>query len=110
MKALMLSFGLLFASFSATAATGFCEKYTPNATYIQALQVVAGNMQYGFDELCQLPRLADIYVTKRVFVDPPKNEPVPHVWVTLHYNEYSCQYFVREADMKVTRSNCYNTF
>ncbi len=109
MKALLIAaaFSLLTAT-QAFAATGFCAKYEKNAKYLDAIKVLAKNMQYGFEELCNLPRLADIYVTKRSFYNE-QNELIPHVWVTLHYMEYSCQYFLRESDLVTTRKNCYNT-
>jgi hypothetical protein len=76
-----------------------------------AFTVVAKNMKYTVDELCSLPRLLAVYMDNRTFYRPENNnQPEPHTWVTLHYNEYSCQYFVRDADLVVTKSNCYNTF
>lgn len=46
---------------------------------------------------------------ERIFLNE-KQGPEPHFWVTLHYNEYSCQYFVRKIDQVVTRKTCYNTW
>ena len=102
--------GLMAFGFSAQADTNFCARYNHQPRYVKAISVIAHNMQYDVEQLCTLPRLADIYITDRVFYVPPKNEPEPNVWITLHYNEYSCQYFVREADWVVSRKNCYNTF
>ncbi|MBX3022634.1 MAG: hypothetical protein KF799_13255 [Bdellovibrionales bacterium] len=92
-----------------TALQKSCENYMRKPTDSQAIEVVATAMGYTTTELCQLPHLLDIYVDRRNFLNK-KNEIEPHIWVTLHYNEHSCQYFVREADLVVTRKNCYNTW
>lgn len=101
------AFALLLAAVPARA--DFCSKYEGNEAYLRAVSVVAKAMQYSPAELCSLPRLADIHVTRRNILNE-RQEVIPHVWVTLHYNEYSCQYFVRESDSVVTSKNCYNTW
>jgi hypothetical protein len=109
----LCALSLLFASLPAMAE-GFvvegnkCARYENNGRYREAIQIVAKAMKYSEQELCHLPRLADVYVVDRVFYNE-RNEAEPHIWLTLHYNEYSCQYFLREADKIVTRKNCYNT-
>lgn len=110
----MKSILFALALFSVAPAFGrqrMCDKYANNAPYVKALNIVATNLQYTLDGMCNLSRLSDIYVDRRNWPsakDPMKMEM--HIWVTLHYNEYSCQYFVRESDGVVTRKNCYNTF
>lgn len=104
--ALVLS---LFVTTSAFAH-GHCGKYEENQAYMAAIRTVASRMQYKALELCALPTLADIYVSSTSLVDSETGEVIPHSWVTLHYNEYSCQYFVRNSDQSLTKSNCYNTW
>lgn len=86
-----------------------CARYRQNPKFLPAIGLIARNMQYSLEDLCHLPHLADLYVTNRVFYNE-QGEEEPHVWVTLHYNEYSCQYFIRDLDQVVTRKNCYNTW
>lgn len=86
-----------------------CARYQGNSRYEEAIAIVAKAMKYSTQELCTLPRLADFFIEDRNFVNE-KQEIEPHIWLTLHYNEYSCQYFLREADKVVTRKNCYNTW
>lgn len=105
----MLFFSMPVFADSFTVEGNKCARYTQNARYSEAIQIIAKAMQYSTEGLCNLPHLADVYVTDRTFYNE-KNEAEPHIWVTLHYNEYSCQYFLREADKVVTRKNCYNTF
>lgn len=107
MKAGLLSLCLLFSA--PAFATDHCARYDANEKYAHALSVLAKSMGYARPELCTLPRLADIYVTTTTLVNE-RNESIPHVWVTLHYDEYSCQYYVREADFVTTKKNCYNTW
>ena len=98
-----------FQSHARTPLEVSCEANLAKADFGPALEVVAKAMGYTTDELCALPHLFDIYIERRTLYNA-KNEAEPHVWVTLHYNEYSCQYFVRDADHVVTRKNCYNTW
>lgn len=109
---MLLAFALsMFVFLPARAGERMCDKYRNNALSTYAIKVVAANLKYGFEELCNHPRLADIYVDRRNLPHPQDPmRSVPHVWVTLHYFEYSCQYFMREADGVVTRKNCYNTW
>lgn len=108
MNAVLLALALLSPSAFATLPD-HCAKYSNNEKYVRAISVVARNMGYGPKELCALPRLADIHVTGRTLVNE-NQELVPHIWVTLHYSEHSCQYFLREADFVTTQKNCYNTW
>lgn len=112
MRNILISTLVLFSTASASAWTGYCARYTTSAeskAYLTALSVVAKNLQYTEDQMCTLPTLSDIHLAKRNFVNA-QQEIESHVWVTLHYSEYSCQYFVRESDWVVTRKNCYNTW
>lgn len=98
---------LLFSSLI-FAGTDLCRDYEHNPSYRASLALVAKNLRYGYEEMCNLPRLAAIHVTERNFLNP-ENRIEAHDWVTLHYEEYSCQYFVRKSDRLVTAKNCYNT-
>lgn len=108
MKAALLLAALLAPSTS-FALGGHCAPYAGNEKYTRALSTIAKAMAYAPEELCSLPRLSAIHVTGRIFHDEQGN-PIPHVWITLHYGEYSCQYFVREADFVTTRKECYSTW
>lgn len=106
MKLLLAS--LLFLSLGAQASN-LCQKLDSQPAFMKALDVVATNMQYSMEEICASERILDIQITKTNLVSK-QGQIEPHVFVTLHYNEYSCQYFVRDEDLIVTRKNCYNTW
>lgn len=104
---------LIALSSTAALASEFSEKscsnYEKNTNYTKALEVISSNMKSTKSELCSLPHLFDVHITDRMFFNLETQKDEPHVWVTLHYAEHSCQYFVRNADWVVTRKNCYNT-
>ena len=106
MKLLLAS--LLFLSLGAQASN-LCQKLETSPAFLQALNVVATNMQYSMDEICSSERILDLQI-QHTSITNKEGQTQPHVWVTLHYNEYSCQYFVRDEDLLVTRKNCYNTW
>lgn len=89
---------------------GYCTKYSSKESYLKAIQVVASYMKYSPQELCELPRLADIYVVDTNFYNPETRQDEDHIWITLHYSSYSCQYFVRNADFNITKKDCYDTW
>ena len=102
---------LLLTLPASAIADDYCTSSVRHERDQVALEVVATAMKYTVEELCQHPRVMAIHFTDRIFYNPQNNnEPEPHVWMTVHYNEYSCQYFVRDLDLVVTRKNCYNTF
>ena len=90
-------------------STNSCEMYLQNPAYAKAITQVASNMGYTYEQLCAVPRLMDIFVENRNLLNE-QQEIIPHILVTLHYGEESCQYFVRDSDFVVTKKNCYNTF
>lgn len=113
MKPILSSITTTLATLLITAtasAHGYCERYEKNETYLNAIRTVAQRMQYKPLELCTLSTLSDIYIESTSLIDDQTAESQPHTWVTLHYSEYSCQYFVKNSDQSVTKSNCYGTW
>ena len=100
---------LVLFTISSASAADFCARYSKNALFMSSVEVVAKNMKYSLDELCNYPALYDIYV-EPTGLPNEKGQLIPHTWVTLHYAEHSCQYFVRDEDKVVTKKNCYNTW
>lgn len=100
---------LVVSAQSAFAFGPLCERYLNNPLEVAAIRTVAKNMQYAPETLCSLERILDIQIVHTNLLDE-NGRPIPHTWLTLHYNEYSCQYYVRDADKVVTKKNCYNTF
>jgi hypothetical protein len=89
---------------------GKCTQFRAKPAYLEAIGLLAKRMQYTPEELCQLPRLADIFFSETSLFNKETQEDEPHLWVTFHYFDYSCQYYIRKADRAVTRKNCYNTW
>lgn len=88
-----------------------CEQYQRNSEYSKALDTIASRMKYtSRSELCSLPHLFDVHITNSLIYNMEKGVDEAHVWITLHYAEHSCQYFVKIEDQSVTKKNCYNTF
>lgn len=91
-------------------AQDFCAQYIEAPSFYKiAIHTVASAMKYTDEQLCNLSTLADIQIQKAVLPNE-ENQAIDHTWVTLHYAEYSCQYFVRNSDQVITKKNCYNTW
>lgn len=100
---------LVSMSSTALAFGPHCEKYADKPLFVQAIKTVAHEMNYTPEELCSLERAGDIYVTHTSLTDE-RGDLIPHTWLTIHYYEYSCQYFMRDSDRVITKSNCYSGF
>ena len=100
---------LLTLAASNSYAADHCEKYQHLPKRIEAISTVATQLKYSMNDLCNLERIADIYVDDTVKYDE-RGDEVEIDWVTLHYSEYSCQYFVRKDNRAIFAKNCYNTF
>jgi hypothetical protein len=100
---------IIVSSQPAFAFGPLCQRYMNNQLDVDAIRTVARNLQYTTEQLCSPSRILDVQVTHTQLPDE-NQRPIPHTWLTLHYNEYSCQYFVRDSDKVVTKKNCYNTF
>lgn len=108
MKFILMLVSAVLVGGPVLASADVCSQWQ-REDYQSAIGAVAKQMSYSKTELCSLARLADIHVAKRSFLNADQM-PEMHTWVTLHYSEESCQYFVRDSDQVITRSNCYNTF
>ena len=110
---ILLAVVFLFAAQASVASDisiKSCEKYGRDASFSKALDVISTNFKHNSrDELCALPHLFDVYMTNTMIFNLERQKDEPHVWVTLHYAEHSCQYFVKNEDWTVTKKNCYNT-
>jgi hypothetical protein len=109
MRSIMLMAFSFFFAFNVMAQSNFCAQYAEQKSYQEAIQSVATAMKYTHDQLCTLPTLTDIYMSQTVLYST-ENLPIDHLSVTLHYETYSCQYFVRASDKVITRKSCYNTW
>lgn len=105
----LFALAVLMFSASAFAQGNGCTRYSNNQVFMKAIETVAQEIGYSYEDMCSGSRVLDVHVTtKKIYNE--QQEPIPHVWVSLHYNEYSCQYFVRESDFTITKGNCYNTW
>lgn len=102
-------FALLPVAAQAEPTSGLCAPYAHKPEAVRVFSLLAKKMALSEEEFCSRPGLAAIHFTTKNIVNE-KLEVIPHYWATLHYGEYSCQYFVRQADFVATAQNCYNTW
>jgi len=95
--------------FSSAAQNGFCTQYVGQSKYMTAIHSVATAMGYTDPQLCSLSTLVDIQLMPSIRYNE-ENLRVDHVLVTLYYETYACQYWVRNDDQVITSKNCYNTW
>ena len=118
MKAVLAAL-LLVGSLSTASANGrfnHCEKYLGKTSGNGAiampdlLQQLAAKLGYSYEELCQHPRIMDIYSEVRNLHNREKDTFELHQFITLHYNEYSCEYRFNLVTNSWGAQKCYNTF
>ena len=105
----LIALGLLCLAFSSHAH--LCTKFEGREDMELVLEL-AEKLMYSPAELCQHQRIMDIQPEVRSYYYQDSDEFEDHKVLTLHYNEYSCEYhfnLVREEWMDA-RNYCYNTW
>lgn len=87
-----------------------CEQYSNNKEVIKVLEILSQKLSYTFSEFCENPRIMDIYQTRIDVYMAELDEYHEHISVTLHYNEYSCEYRYNVILNDWGKQQCYNTF
>lgn len=96
--------------FSYAVMPNHCEKFSSNPPIMKILESLATKLSYSFNEMCTQSRIADIYQeTKQVYIRE-KDAYHDHIFVTLHYYEYSCEYQFDLVEQRWGKQNCYNTW
>lgn len=101
----LISLFLVLFSFS-TFSSSLCQKQKFNDFEIEVISELAVKLDYSMDELCSNPRIFDIQKEKRVVFNRKTQKSEAHLVITLHYNEYSCEYHF--ASEKLAWANDYN--
>jgi hypothetical protein len=102
---LLLAFGL-----SAHAEVNHCAQFEKNREVLTALEKLSYKLSYSFEELCAHPRIMDIYAEHRSVYLSEEDRYREHLFITLHYGEYSCQYqYILETGAWGDQY-CYSTF
>lgn len=109
-KKLVILFILLMSFQSFAVMPNHCERFSANSTVMQVLESLSHKLSYSFDELCTLGRIADIYQETRSVYIREKDVYQDHLFVTLHYYEYSCEYQFNLVENKWGNQSCYNTW
>lgn len=108
MKKVSLVFvGVLLFSFN-SYGLDFCAKY--QGSDLELVSMLAEKLFYTRDKLCSHPRILDIQkeIRSAYYVDVDSYEDL--IVLTLHYNEYSCEYHYNRKRKLWSRQSCYNTF
>lgn len=107
----VIFFGLVFSVKMAWAAPNdHCAPYAHDNEVISVIELMAPMLSYEYHELCELDRLMAIYPTRVGVYNREKDEYQEHISITLHYNEYSCEYQYNLAELRWGKKQCYNTW
>lgn len=113
MKHLLISL-LLVVGANASAAGGggvdYCARYMENSTTAFLMQSLAQKLMYSYEEFCNHPRIMDVYQEDKLVYKRETDEYQKYKFVTVHYNEYSCEYQYNLDEKRWAKQECYNTF
>lgn len=111
MKALLLSLVLVTTSLTVRAFEGnHCKQFDKNAKIADLFRQLAKKLQYDYEEFCNNPRIADLYHEEKLVYHREDDQYHPYEFLTIHYNEYSCQYRYSYDEKAWKNQECYNTF
>lgn len=112
MKFLTLLASIFLVATTATAneVTRYCEKQQSNPVHAELLKALAQKLSYDYNEFCNSPRIIDVFFEDRSVYNRESDTYEDHKFITLHYNEYSCQYTFNLVKKAWGKQHCYNTF
>lgn len=111
MKSILMGLFVFFTlNFSFAVAPNHCIQYNHKPEVRKALEALAVKLSYSYDEFCGSTRILDIHQEERLIYNQPKDEYDNHLVITLHYNEYSCEYKYNLVDESWGNQYCYSTF
>ncbi len=97
-------------SSSPAFAVNHCKQYEKNAFLTQLLQSLSARLSYTHEEFCNSERIMDIFREERLVYHQEDDQYHPYEFITLHYNEYSCEYQYNIDGQKWASQYCYNTW
>ena len=103
----VVSLAILVASSFSFAATNLCTKWEHKPRYVKAIEAVAKQYKFSYEQLCTHPAILDIEAQPShiVLVD---GTVIPHVQVQLHQSTQSCLIMVNDLDLSITKNYCYS--
>ena len=111
LKKLSLILGVLIFSQSIRAyEVNHCAQFDADPEMSRLLYSLSEKLSYSYEELCSEPRIFDIFSERRQVYYLESDSYHEHMFITLHYNEYSCEY---QFDMVMDQwadQHCYSTF
>lgn len=112
----MIKFGLalivgLGASVSAFAGpVDFCARYAKKPVADKLIRSLADKLQYSYEAFCTADRIMDVFQEDKLVYHKETDSFQPYIFVTIHYNEYSCEYQFNLQQDRWAKQECYNTF
>lgn len=92
-----------------TFANTLCTKWENNPDFVKAIEVVATEQKYTYQELCTKPNVLDIEAQPgRVILRD--GTVIPHVTIQLHFSYHSCLFKVSKTTWDISESRCYSGF
>ncbi|MCO5113225.1 MAG: hypothetical protein M9899_03520 [Bdellovibrionaceae bacterium] len=98
------------AKVSFAAPNDHCAPYAHDSEVISVIEILAPMLSYEYHELCESERVMAIYPTRVNVYNQEKDEYQEHISITLHYNEYSCEYRYNMVELRWGKKQCYNTW
>lgn len=105
MKTLLIFFLSVFAL--EALADSNCSKWESRPDYVKALEVVAHEAGWTYEEMCTFPRILDVE-TQPSRIILRDGTVVPHVRVQLHYDYHSSLYMINKETWQISESRCYS--
>lgn len=102
-------FTTLFAD-AALASGRLCTKFESRPAVQTVVQILAKKLSYSMEQLCNHERILDIQDEPRRFFYQDSGQYETHTVITLHYNEYSCEYHYNAGRSQWQKEYCYSTW
>jgi hypothetical protein len=110
MKRILLCFIALSAMSASAGPVNYCERYLSNQLNNFLMHSLAEKLGYTYEEFCVHPRILDVFQEDRRVYHKETDSWQDYRFVTIHYNEYSCEYRYNLNQSRWLGQHCYNTW
>jgi len=108
--ALTLCLGMALPFAADAVLPNHCAKFDSNPKVKELIRQLTVKLKYSEAEFCGSTRIMDIDNETRMVYHREDDRYHPYEFITLHYNEYSCEYQYSWDQSLWRDQGCYNTW
>lgn len=107
---LLLGFALSGHPAHAESVAKYCQRYGQNEVSSKLMHDLAAKLMYSYEDFCASDRIMDVFQEDRLVYHREDDTYQKYKFITVHYDEYSCEYQYNLDYNYWGSQSCYNTW